>query len=262
MIFIFRNSFICIFAAATLAASGQTTTNFTFNNLNLAIPDNNQNGVQDSHTLSGISGTISNLQVSVIISGTDFGAFNGDLYAELVNGAGGFAVLLNRVGVSSNNISGYGDNGFAVTFSDAAANDIHFYQTLSYNLNGNGQLTGIWQPDGENINPLSDPNNFDNALFDQTALLDSFNGQSPNDTWTLFLADLSDGGTAQLESWSLDITTVPEPTEINLIAGGLVLLASSKCWRKKINPSLCPRTRPSARQTESILPPISTSTSS
>jgi subtilisin-like proprotein convertase family protein len=232
-ILIFRNSLICFFLAVLLTAHGQTTTNFSFNNLNLAIPDNDPNGVQDSHTLSGISGVITNIQVSLVISGTDVGAFNGDLYAELVNGAGGFAVLLNRVGVSSTNIFGYGDNGLDVTFSDSAANDIHFYQTLSYNLNGNGQLTGTWQPDGENINPLSDPSSFDDALQNQTALLDSFDGQNPNDTWTLFLADLSEGGTAQLDSWSLNVTTVPEPAETCLFVCGLLLLVARQHRRKK-----------------------------
>jgi subtilisin-like proprotein convertase family protein len=53
-------------------------------------------------------------------------------------------------------------------------------------------------------------------------MLGSFDGGNPDDTWTLFLADLSAGGTGQLVSWSLDITTVPEPAEINLLAMGLV----------------------------------------
>ena len=68
--------------------------------------------------------------MSLDIAGTGDGAFNGDYYAELVNGAGGFAVLLNRAGVSSANSFGYGDNGFNVTLNDTAAQDIHFCQFL------------------------------------------------------------------------------------------------------------------------------------
>ena len=230
----FRRWIFCVVFAAPLAAFGQFTTNYTFSGLNVTIPDNDSIGVEISQTLNGIPGTISNIEVSLTITGTGDGAFDGDYYAELVNGAGSFAVLLNRVGVSSGNDFGYGDNGFDVTFSDAAANDIHFYQNFSYSLNPSGQLTGLWQPDGENISPQSDPSDFDNAEENQTALLSSFTGDDPNDTWTLFLADLSEGGTGQLTSWSIDITTVPEPSEISLIAAGLILLVSIRRWQKKI----------------------------
>ena len=214
----------CVLFAAPLAAFGQLTTNvFNFTGLNLAIPDNAPSGVQNSQTVTGLSGSIADIQLTLDIAGTgDAGAFNGDYYAELVNNQGGFAVLLNRAGMSSANPFGYGDDGFSVTFSDSAANDIHFYQDDSASFNPGGQLIGTWQPDGENISPLSDPSAFDNALSQQTAMLGSFDGGNPDDTWTLFLADLSEGGTAQVTGWSLDIATVPEPPEANLMAAGLV----------------------------------------
>jgi hypothetical protein len=214
----------CVLFAASSSAFGQLTTNvFNFNNLDIAIPDNDPNGVQISQNVTGLSGIITNIQLSLDIAGTGAGgAFNGDYYAELVNNQGGFAVLLNRAGMSSANPFGYADNGFDVTFSDAAADDIHFYQNAGFTTNSGGQLTGTWQPDGENISPLSDPSAFDNALSQQTAMLSSFDGGNPNDTWTLFLADVSEGGTGQIASWSLAITTVPEPPEANLLAAGLV----------------------------------------
>ena len=219
-----RLIFLCALAAAPLAAFGQLTTNiFNFNGLNTAIPDNDPNGVQISENVTGLSGSIADIQLSLDIAGTgDAGAFNGDYYAELVNNQGGFAVLLNHVGMSSANPFGYGDDGFSVTFSDSAANDIHFYQDYSGSFNPGGQLIGTWQPDGENISPLSDPSAFDNAQSQQTAMLSSFDGGNPNDTWTLFLADLSEGGTAQVTGWSLDIATVPEPSEANFFAVGLI----------------------------------------
>jgi len=226
-----RRLFFWLYLTAAPAALGQVTTNFTFDDVNLAIPDDNQFGVQNSQTITGLSGSISSIQLSLDIAGTGYGAFNGDYYAALLNGAGGFAVLLNRVGMSSANPVGYGDNGLDVTFSDTAAYDIHFYQNLSYDLNSSGQLTGTWQPDGENLSPLSNASAFNNALLNQTAMLSSFDGNSPNDTWTLYLADLSAGGTAQVVSWSLEITTIPEPKETSLIAIGLIFYGWF--WRRQ-----------------------------
>lgn len=201
-------------------AFGQMATNsVSYNNINLAVPDNDPNGTQNSQNVSGLSGSIANLQVTLDIAGTGIdGAFNGDYFVELVNSSGGFAVLLNRAGVSSSNPSGNADNGFSVTFSDSAVHDIHLYQNYSDIFNLNGQLTGAWQPDGENISPLAAVSAFDAALTQQTAMLSSFNGGNPNGTWTLFLADLSAGGTGQLDSWSMDITTVPEPAQTSFLA--------------------------------------------
>jgi hypothetical protein len=213
-----------VLAGASPMASGQLATNiFSYDNLNVDIRDNDPNGVQNSQTITGLAGSIADFQVTLDIAGTGAGgAFNGDYFAELVNDTGGFAVLLNRAGMSSGNPLGNGDNGFSITFSDNAANDIHFYQNHPDSFNSGGQLTGTWQPDGENISPLSAPSAFDAALSQQTAMLNSFDGENPNGTWTLFLADLSEGGTGQLVSWSLDITTVPEPAGNKIFAAGLV----------------------------------------
>jgi hypothetical protein len=216
--------FFCVIAGVSPMASGQLATNiFSYDNLNVAIRDNDPNGVQNSQTVTGLAGSIAGFQVTLDIAGTGAGgAFNGDYFAELVNDTGGFAVLLNRAGMSSGNLLGNGDNGFSITFSDTAANDIHLYQNYPDSFNSDGQLTGTWQPDGENISPLSAPSAFDAALSQQTAMLSSFDGENPNGTWTLFLADLSQGGTGQLVNWSLDITTVPEPARNKIFAAGLV----------------------------------------
>lgn len=220
---IIRRLYFSLCIAAAPGALAQVATNFMFNNVNMAVPSDDPSGAQNSQTISGVAGSIADLQVTLSIAGTGEGAFNGNLYVELLNGAGGFAVLLNRPGLSSSNPFGYGDNGLDVTFSDAAANDIHFYQSVTYNLNLSGQLTGTWQPDGENISPLSEPSAFDNALQNQTAPLSSFNGDSPDDNWTLYVADLAQGSSEQLDSWSLDFMTVPEPNETSLTAAGLIL---------------------------------------
>ena len=185
--------------------------------VNTAIPDGSPVGIAASETFQNLmSGPITSVDVDLNISG----GYNGDLYAYLAGPNGGVAVLLNRTGVTAGNSFGYADSGFNVTFDDSAANGIHLYQPIS-NPNG-GILTGTWQPDGENLDPQSAPSAFTGA---QTALLGSLNGNDPNGTWTLFLADLSAGGQANLISWQLDITAIPEPAATTLAAlGGLALL--------------------------------------
>ena len=65
----------------------------------------------------------------------------------------------------------------------------------------------------------------------------AFNGQNPNDMWTLFFADTVPGETTTLNGWSLDITAVPEPVNMALVCmgalfGGSVLIRRW-AWRAK-----------------------------
>ena len=193
------------------------------------IPLGNTAGWSDSRTLSGETGTIGSITVNLDITG----GFNGSLYGYLAYD-GVIVTLLNRVGVGSTTGGstpfGYGDSGFNITLSSSAANDVHFYQNVSgYNINGTGQLTGTWAPDGRGISPLSSPGSFDSTLGLQT--LNSFNGLSPDGTWTLFLADVVSGGSQpQVISYGLEITTVPEPVNMALgIFAGLLIVAG--LWR-------------------------------
>lgn len=188
----------------TVAAWSQSswTTNLT---LNALIPDNDASGYADAIQVGGLAGPISDVTMSLDITG----GFNGDLYAYLAGPNGGFAVLLNRTGLSSGNAFGYSDAGLNVIFSDTAANgNIHDYRTVPgyAALISNGSA---WMPDGRSIDPQSSGNVFDGAAT--TATLSSFVGDDPNGTWILFVADLSPGGQSSLVSLGLDITTVPEP---------------------------------------------------
>jgi len=144
------------------------------------LPDGNTTGWFDTRTVSGITGN-SILDVNVFLDIT--GGWNGDYYAYLTHSSG-FSVLLNRVGQTGGNPFGYGDAGLNVTLDDSAANgDIHLYQLTLDPLGG--ALTGTWRPDGSSFS--------------------SFNGLDPNGSWTLFVADLSNGEVGTVANWGLRI---------------------------------------------------------
>jgi subtilisin-like proprotein convertase family protein len=187
------------------------------------IPDGNLNGIQNSQTINGLSGQITDVNVFLDISG----GFNGDYYAFLSHG-NATAVLLNRVGRDSANQFGYPDAGFGFliqkfSLDDQAAHDIHAYRSFPYALNLSGQLTGSWQPDGRNLDPLSPASAFDSAPH--PAMLGLFNGLDANGSWTLYIADTSSGGEGTLVGWGLQITTIPEPTTTAVLGLGLIILA-------------------------------------
>ena len=190
---------------------------YTFD-VNQAIPDNNIIGLTDSHTISGLGFDITDVRVTLNISG----GYNGDLYGYLRLNNSPLVVLLNRVGVTGTDPDGYANTGFSVTLSASATHDIHFYQNFSPSYNGSGQLTSTWQADGR-----TDP------LSNTRASLSTFDGYNPNGTWTLFFADQNTGDQSTLVSWSLDIDAVPEPVAVALgIFGVVFALGRLVVWRR------------------------------
>ena len=163
-----------------------------FDGLNLLVPDGNPVGLTTTGVVSGESGTLSTISVALTLSG----GYNGDLYASLVAPDGSTAVvLLNQPGVTPEDPFGYGGSGYDVTFLSTAPTNI---QTTP---EPDGQVfTGSYQPAGN---------------------LGAFTGVSPNGTWTLFVADVSDGAQSTLTGWSLNITTIPEPSAALLALGAL-----------------------------------------
>jgi hypothetical protein len=104
----------------------------------------------------------------------------------MVNSAGGYSVLLDRVGPAP---YGYGDAGMNVMLASVDAFGTRQGYIDTY---GGGFVpTGVWNPDG-------------------AANLGSFT--SPSGTRSLFVADLSGGGVTTVQSWGLqmDIVAVPE----------------------------------------------------
>jgi len=223
-----------LFCCAALALAVTTRAGIIYSATSGNIPDGSVVGWSATATASSYLPSISSISVNLNVSG----GYNGDLYAYLSYG-GVLVPLLNRVGVTSGNGFGYGHTGFDVTLSSAGANDVHFYGNYSPSFNGNGQLTGTWQPDGRNIDPQSAPTAFDSA---SRVSFGSYNGMNPNGTWTLFLADLSAGAQSQLVNWSLDITAVPEPVNVALaVFGGVVAAVTvgrSRLVRKFVRQAL------------------------
>lgn len=192
------------------------------------IPDDDLTGVAFPFSILGGAPQIEEVTVTLNISGE----WNGDLYAYLSHDSG-FAVLLNRVGVGQStpgsDALGYGDTGFAgLVLSSAAPNNVHFYGNASPTLNGSGQLTGTWKPDGRAIAPNSAPSAFD---AEGSADFTSFSGLSPNGSWMLFIADAAPGSLSTLTSFTVSMTAVPETVPLPLAAFG-TSLAAMVAWRR------------------------------
>lgn len=187
-----------------------------------AIPDGSSAGLARSLVINAAGQAITNVQVNVNISATTGGtAFLGDLYAYLTNGTD-LAILANRPGSRTGSPSGYSDDqSMNVSFSQLGTADFHNYRLAlngSHTIPLSGLLTGIWEADGRLVDPAS--------VLDtspRTAGLDVFNGDTGDGTWSLFVADMSSGATHQLNSWSLEITTIPEPSAAFLAAAAALL---------------------------------------
>ncbi|MHC1765362.1 MAG: MBG domain-containing protein [Verrucomicrobiia bacterium] len=192
--------------AGSLLSEAQTSENHSFNDINLAIPDGNASGLSQVHTVSSTISSLASVRVRLRIDGE----FNGDLYGYLRHvhdGTTNFCVLLNRVGRTSANPSGYSDGGLDVLFEETAANgDIHAYREVAIPESGL-PLTGSWQPDGRRVDPGE-------ALdsSERSATLSQFHGADASGEWTLFLADMGSGGAHLLVSWSLEFSGVATPT--------------------------------------------------
>lgn len=192
-----------------------------------SVPDGSLSGLTRSLALNVPDETITSISVTLQISGNPF---LGDLYAYLSDGTT-LVTLVNRPGRDAGRLDGYDDvQVIDVTFSDIAATDFHTYRLASggdESMALTGPLTGTFQPDGRDTSPTlvetGDP---------RTSQLSDFNGLGAQRTFFLFVADLSTGATHQVDGWSLNVETVPEPSSALLAALGSLALFRRRVPRR------------------------------
>ncbi len=207
------------------AAFGETVT--VTDEVSITIPDGDVAGTLVRMNVSGIPEGQGIRDLNVVLSVDGTVGFNGDLYAYLTKADNtAFSVLLNRPGRTQTNVFGSAGAGLdRLVFDDEATNgDIRFYEdVVGASAIFGLPWTGSWQPDGRLIDPAlvtgSEP---------RAAMLDQFDGVSPNGEWLLFLADVSPGGLLTLTHWTLEfdvdapVTSFSGVASDGLVAGGTV----------------------------------------
>lgn len=221
---------ISIIASGPLVQdAGAAVLTFTYDNLNLAIPDGSGLGLSNTHVVTTALNQIQSVKIKISVSG----GLNGDYFIQLVGGSKN-SILMNRVGKTATNDFGYADSGLNVQFSDAGASgDIHTYRTILFGNEATaigGPLTGVWSPDGRTTDPDSVLN-----TDPRTSSLANFVGENPNGQWTLFIADLEGGDVGTLVSWELEIDAIPETSSAMICMLGLGAWAFRRPLRNRKN---------------------------
>lgn len=185
------------------------------NAVNQTIPDRGQYVSTISITGAGIA-TINDVNVGLNLSSAAGSTMRlGQLYSTLTVGTASegsrTAVLLNREGVSSSSAFGSALSFLNVTLDDSAGTNI-------YNLTGS---TGTYAADGRiGVNPYGTRVAYDASQI--TAGLSALNG-AWRDTWSLLVADTQAGNTAELNSWTLQISgTAASSGSMNVGQGGTI----------------------------------------
>jgi len=191
-------------ASATLSYVNQTLT-YGSGSAGLLIPDGSPVGVasQMNFTANGTGNQMIDVTVGLNISG----GYDGNLYAYLISPTGTLVVLMNQPGSAPFYAAG---SGMTVTLDSSAGTGIQsatetYRQILSGTFAPLGNLSNIAAPGG--------------------------NDGTGNGMWTLFFADLTrGGGQAYLDSWTLNLTVVPEPVTLalGLFVTMLIALAGLK----------------------------------
>jgi len=153
------------------------------------VPEGDPVGIVSAGNVADIPAgqTMVSLRVALNISG----GYNGDFVADLISPSGTVVALLNNPGVG---INGFGAGGAGMNIWLQAGTTDHGNIDAE---TGGGILSGSYNPSAGNFSALA--------------------GESVSGTWNLLFADMGSGGGAPtVNSWSLEITSVPEPTPIAL----------------------------------------------
>lgn len=186
-----------------------------------AIPDRAVAGVGPptgslTSTIALPAGVIASLNNVSLTFGTGTGATGahtwvGDLEVTLTSPGGDNVHLFSRPG--ANTATGFGNTG------DMSGGPYVFVNSGGGSFLGASALTPV--PTGtynrETNNPLAPPTPNDPDTYAV------FNGDSSGGNWTLTIEDWAGGDTGGLVSWSMDVTLVPEPGSVSLLAGAAAL---------------------------------------
>jgi subtilisin-like proprotein convertase family protein len=192
--------------AGSLCRGGLIIETFT---PNAPIPAGNPVGQTFVGTVSDFSA--GSLVTSLTLELNVGGGYNGSFVISLQAPNGTSVSLLNRPGATGGNPFGYGGSGLNLTLSDAGATGIQ-----STPETPGAVVTGTYQAAGS---------------------LATLYGSAANGNWMLYFADVNaGGGSPTLNSFSLDITAVPEPVNLALgmfAAAGLLLQGVRRRQRRK-----------------------------
>ena len=175
----------------------------------LLIPDGSPVGV--ASVMPFTANTTGNQMIGVTVGLNISGGYNGNLYAYLISPNGTLVVLMNQPGSAPFYAPG---SGMTVTLADGGSGGSiqsaaeTYGQVLTGSYAAAGSLSNIAAPGG--------------------------NDGTGNGNWTLFFADLTrGGGQAYLDSWTLNLTVVPEPVTLALglfVAMLLALAGIKRTW--------------------------------
>jgi subtilisin-like proprotein convertase family protein len=201
-----------------LASAGHALADVYTGGGGIVIPDNTPAG--GSSTISAINilnPTIFTFDSVTIVVSTAH-TWIGDLTVTLTSPTGITVQLFRRPGASG--VGSSGDwtagtyvfvlsGGLSMPTTNVATN----VTPGTYNITSN--------PGSTQIIPPSDPDTYS-----------AFTGLNLNGTWTLNISDNAAGDTGAISGWSMNITSIPEPTTAALLllaAGGL----GAAAWRKR-----------------------------
>jgi subtilisin-like proprotein convertase family protein len=169
---------------ANTSTTGSVTT-VNYSGAATAVPDNNPSGVNTTIAVSGFTGNIADLNFRINgtsattgSSGVDH-SWVGDLVFKLTSPQGTTVTVINRIDSGGINGNCSNDNFFNTVLDDEAAGGV------IVDNNCTAGMTGNFRP----AMPLS--------LFD---------GENPNGTWTLNVADLVTTDTGTIRAYGLEIT--------------------------------------------------------
>jgi len=202
-----------VMAPATLSYVNQTLT-YGVGSGGLLIPDGSPVGVASQMNFT--ANTSGNQMINVTVGLNVSGGYDGNLYAYLISPTGTLVVLMDHPGSAPFYAAGRGMN---LTLADSGINGSIQSATETAGV----QLTGTYSAVGS-LSSIAAPGG---------------NDGTGNGTWTLFFADLTrGGGQSYLDSWTLNLTVVPEPVTLALGLFVAMLLAQAglkRVWTPQVS---------------------------